>query len=72
MINYDPLRVALVHKGKKMSDLEAENGGPLNKRTVSKLRHNKTMNLESIAKVCLFLDVPIEEVVEINRSPREI
>jgi putative transcriptional regulator len=71
MINYQPLKNTLAHKNVKMSDLEAENGGPLNKRTVSKLRHDKTMNLESIAKVCLFLDVPIEEVVEVNRNSRE-
>lgn len=51
-----------------MTDLDAVKGGPLNTRTVSKLRNDLTMNLESIAKICKFLDVPIEQVVEVVRG----
>ena len=65
MISYKPLKLTLVHKDMKMGDLEINNGGVLNTRTVSKLRHNQSMNLDSIVKVCQFLNVPIEEVVEI-------
>lgn len=70
MISYKPLKLTLVRKDMKMSDLETIKGGPLNTRTVSKLRNNQTMNLESVAKICMFLDVPIEEVVEITREHR--
>lgn len=66
MISYNPLKITLFEKGLRLKDLEVDNGGVLNKRTVSKLRHNKTMNIESIERVCLFLDVPIEKVVEIK------
>ncbi len=65
MISYKPLKLTLVHKGMTMTDLDAVKGGPLNTRTVSKLRHDETMNLESIVKICKFLDCPIEDVVEV-------
>ena len=71
MISYKPLKHTLVRKEMKMSDLETVKGGPLNTRTVSKLRNDQTMHLESIAKICMFLDVPIEEVVEVIREARE-
>ena len=71
MISYTPLKLTLVRRDMKMSDLETKKGGPLNTRTVSKLRNNQAMNLESIEKVCMFLDVPIEDVVEIKREDRE-
>ena len=68
MISYKPLKITLIEMDKEMKDLEIENGGPLNKRTVSKFRHNKNVNIDSIARVCQFLDVPIEEVVEVIRE----
>jgi DNA-binding Xre family transcriptional regulator len=71
LFNYQPLRITLVKKGMKMSDLETLKGGPLNARTVSKLRNDQTMNLESIVKVCRYLDVPIEQVVEVQLNQRD-
>lgn len=68
MISYKPLKLTLVHKGMTLTDLDVVKGGPLNTRTVSKLRHNQTMNLDSIVKICKFLDVPIEDVVEVIRD----
>ncbi|WP_079516571.1 helix-turn-helix domain-containing protein [Rossellomorea marisflavi] len=68
MISYEPLRITLIKKKMKMSDLESIKGGPLNARTVAKLRKDQTMNIDSIDKVCIYLDVPIEEVVEIIRE----
>ena len=70
MISYNPLKITLVHKNLKISDLETVKGGPLNSRTVSKLRHNQTVNIETIAKICVFLDVPVEEVVEVMRDAK--
>jgi DNA-binding Xre family transcriptional regulator len=66
MISYGPLKRTLSEMKIELKDLETGNGGVLNKRTVSKLRHNKTVNIESIERVCLFLNVPVEEVVEIK------
>lgn len=67
MISYKPLRITLVEKDMKPADLRLENGGVLNPRTVGKFGTDETMNIESISKVCLFLDVPIEKVVKITR-----
>lgn len=65
-ISYKPLRLTLVDKDMDINQLGTENGGVLNKGTVSKLRKNGSVNILTLAKICEFLDVPIEEVVEIN------
>jgi DNA-binding Xre family transcriptional regulator len=70
MIDYTPLRVTLAEKNLKISCLETVKGGPLNSRTVSKLRNNKSVNLTTIESVCEFLDVPIEKIVEIRRNEK--
>lgn len=66
-MSYNPLKITLIEKNMELKDLQVENGGVLNKRTVSKLRHNLSLNIDSILRVCLFLDVPIEKVVEVIR-----
>ncbi len=71
MISYKPLRITLASRNMKMIDLETVKGGPLNTRTVSKLRHDQTVNIETIAKVCQYLNVPIEEVVEVTLEGHE-
>jgi DNA-binding Xre family transcriptional regulator len=71
MVSYEPLKITLVRLKMKMSDLDTVKGGPLNSRTVSKLRHDQTVNIDSIAKVCRFLDVPIEQVVEVIRGVKD-
>ena len=63
MIDYSPLFETLKNKGMKLSDLYSI----LDEGTVSKFKKNKSMRLETIAKLCSFLDVPIEKVVKINR-----
>lgn len=65
MISYKPLLYTLVSLDKSISDLQKENGGPLNKKTVKKLKDHDSVNLTTIETVCIFLDVPIEKVVEI-------
>lgn len=65
MITYEPLRNLLNARGMRLLELETGNGGILNKRTVSKLRNDLPMNLESIVSVCNFLKVPIEDVVKV-------
>lgn len=67
MLNYNPLKISLMEKGMELKELQSENGGVLNKRTVSKLRHNRHVHTETIEKVCVFLDIPVEKVVEITR-----
>jgi DNA (cytosine-5)-methyltransferase 1 len=66
MISYNPLKITLIENGKEMKDLENNNGGILNKRTVSRLRHHKPVNITTLERVCLYLNVPIEKVVEIK------
>jgi len=64
-VNYDPLKITLIEKGLELKDLQNENGGIINKRTVHKFRHNHTMNIQTVIAVCVYLDVPIEKVVKV-------
>lgn len=66
MITYKPLRVLLAERDMDINQLDQKRGGVINGATVHKFRHDKSMNIESIAKVCMFLDVPIDEVVSIS------
>lgn len=68
MISYKPLLISLIEKEMGLRDLDLANGGVLNTRTVAKFRHNHTLNIDSVDKVCLFLDIPIEKVVEIIKD----
>jgi len=66
IVNYDPLKITLIEKGLELKDLQRENGGIINKRTVHKFRHNLTMNIQTVVDVCVFLDVPVEKVVKVD------
>jgi DNA-binding Xre family transcriptional regulator len=45
-----------------ISDLR---GDILNSRTIAKINRGESVNLSTIEKICLHLNVPIEKVVEI-------
>ncbi|MFZ4454271.1 helix-turn-helix domain-containing protein [Salibacterium aidingense] len=63
MIDFTPLFETLKEKGMKKSDLYEI----LDEVTVSKFSKNVSFRLDTIEKVCLYLDVPIEKVVQIKR-----
>lgn len=63
MVNYDPLFKTLKEKDIGKTYLRKVVDGA----TVAKLSKNEFVSLQTIAKICLLLDVPIEKVVKINR-----
>lgn len=65
MISYTPLMITLAKKGIKINQLEKRQGGVIHEKTVSKLKNNLSVNIDTIAIICAYLDVPIEEVVEV-------
>lgn len=64
MIDFSPLHKTLKEKGMKISDLRDV---VLSSKTVTKLNKND-MNkfyLSTVDKLCIYLEVPIEKVVQI-------
>lgn len=66
MISYDPLFKTLTDKGLRPIDLVRE--CKLAPTTVAKFSKNEVVRLDVIDRVCCYLDVPIEEIVEIKRK----
>ena len=64
MISYEPLFRTLEKKNMVISDMR---GDILNSRTIAKIYRGESVNLSTIEKICLFLDVSIEDVVEIKK-----
>ena len=63
-ISYKPLFITLAEKEVSLNDLFLND--VVSSATQRKFRKNANMHIESIAKVCLFLNVPVEKVVEIR------
>lgn len=64
MISYDPLFKTLEEKGLRQIDL-ARNC-ELSSATMAKFRKGESVTLKVIARICAYLQVPIEKVVQIN------
>ena len=60
MIDFSPLHQTLKEKEMVMSEFRDK---LLSSRTLAKINRNEDVNLSTIEKICLFLDVPIEKVV---------
>ena len=60
MIDFSPLHQTLKEKDIVMSEFRDK---LLSSRTLAKINKNEDVNLSTIEKICLFLDVPIEKVV---------
>jgi len=65
MISYKPLFKTLDNKGITLYDIEVQCG--MSSRTIAKFRKGESTTLDTLERICLFLDVPIEKVVEIKR-----
>lgn len=65
MISYDPLFETIEKKGISLYSIEQSLG--LSPRVTAKFRKNENVSLDTISKICNYLDVPIEEVVEVVR-----
>jgi DNA-binding Xre family transcriptional regulator len=64
MISYEPLFKTLEKKKMVISDMRDL---ILNSRTIAKINRGEPVSLSTIEKICLYLDVRIEEVVEIKK-----
>ena len=66
-ISYTPLFVALARRNLTINALK--DAGIISQATQAKLRKSERINLDSVAKICVYLGVPIEEVVEVVPEP---
>ena len=69
MINYDPLRTSLKLLNRHLKEIR--DAGLLSSRTLAKISRNEPVNLRTIEAICLFYDLPIEQVVEIKKDDKE-
>ena len=60
MIDFSPLRQTLAEKNMVISDMRDK---ILHPKTIAAINKDGDVNLSTIEKICLFLDVPIEKVV---------
>jgi DNA-binding Xre family transcriptional regulator len=63
MFNYNPLYKTLFEKGLTINDLRDTLLYP---NTINSIKKGKSINLNTIDKICQHLKVPIEKVVEIE------
>jgi len=70
MISYKPLLHILVDKNMKLSTVCKEAG--LSYRIVTKIYNNENLTIETIEKLCLYLNCKIENVVEITNDSKGI
>lgn len=63
MISYEPLFNTM--KEKEINQNYLRKNKIIDGKTFSRMVEGKSMRLETIERICLFLDVPIEKVVAI-------
>ena len=66
MISYKPLWHTLIDKGVKKMELVKMVG--MSNSTLSKLNNDEPVALTVLERICLALDCPIENVVEIGKA----
>ncbi|MBA9027572.1 helix-turn-helix domain-containing protein [Peribacillus huizhouensis] len=62
MIDFSPLRKTLEEKDMVISDMRDD---VLHPKTIAQINRNGDVNLSTIEKICVHLNVPIEKVVRI-------
>lgn len=66
MMSYERLRILLVKRRLKISNICKECG--ISHSIGTRIMGDKSIELKSLEKICLYLNVPIEETVEIIKS----
>lgn len=69
MISYDPLFDFLHFNKMQNKDLQEDLN--LSPRTVAKFRKGESISLSTVERICLYYDLPIEQVVEIIPDDNE-
>lgn len=67
MISYQPLWVTLAKKRLKKKDLYAV----ASSATVARMGNEDYVSLELIDKICLFLNCPVSDVIEVLPGPQK-
>ena len=67
MIDYSKLNTILFQRKMKWSELRTI----ISSKTITRMRNNEAVSLEVIEKICLYLHVRIEDIVEIKEEPSE-
>jgi DNA-binding Xre family transcriptional regulator len=62
MISFEPLHRTLRKQNRTISEMRDV---ILNSRTIARINRNESVHLSTIDDICRYLDVPIEQVVEI-------
>ena len=65
MISFEPLKETLKEKDMKISHLRNDKGGFLSTDVVTKISKNRNVEVSTIEKICLELDIPVEKVLKI-------
>lgn len=66
MISYKPLFRTIKEKGVGLTELGIGIG--ISSTVTAKFDKNENVSLDTISKICIYLDVPIEQVVEVIRD----
>jgi len=66
LISYTPLFKTLESKGLNPNYLRKE--GVVDGKTLAKMSKGGSVRLETIERICIFLDIPIEQVVRITKE----
>lgn len=66
MISYKPLLHLLVDRNLKLTNVIKSVG--LSSNIVTKINNNESITIETIDKICIYLGVKIENVVEIIKK----
>ena len=69
MISYKPLWHTLIEKGVRKMELVKLT--KMSSGTLAKLNRDEKVALDVIERICLALDCPIQDVVEIKRDPSD-
>lgn len=64
MISFDPLFDYMHFNKLLIKDIQKDTG--LSPRTIAKFKKGESVSLATIEKICLFYQIPIEQVVEIT------
>ena len=65
-ISYEPLREYLNKKGLSPNKLYKE--GIITTNVATKINNDLPMNMSNLAKICIYLDIPIEQAVCITKE----
>ncbi|MEK3887302.1 helix-turn-helix domain-containing protein [Bacillus sp. FSL K6-3431] len=65
MINFDPLFKTL--ESRNLNPNYLRKNGLVDGKTLAKMAKGGSIRLETVARICTFLDVPIEQVVRITK-----